>query len=121
MTRSSYKVMEEKLKTLRHKDLPEISKEKLEAASQGDLSENAGYEYAKQKLEMIQNKIREMTSALESVQFIEDLPIKGDIVSIGTVVTVSDMDKGSEITYTILGPADSDYEKNILSFKSPIA
>ena len=68
MTRESHQKLQEKLINLREKELPEISKEKLEAAEQGDLSENAGYEYAKQKLEMIQNKIRELSADLENVQ-----------------------------------------------------
>ncbi len=121
MTKKAHAVLEEKLKNLREKELPAISREKQEAASQGDLSENAGYEYAKQKLEMVQNKIRELSAELEHIQYIEELPVKGDIISIGTVVSFMDLDKNKEVVYTILGPADSDHAGNIISFKSPLA
>jgi transcription elongation factor GreA len=121
MTKKAHLVLEAKLKNLREKELPAISREKQEAASQGDLTENAGYEYAKQKLEMVQNKIRELSAELEQIQYIEDLPVKGDIISIGTVVTFMDLDKNTEAVYTILGPADADHSGNVISFKSPLA
>jgi len=121
MTRESHQKLQEKLINLREKELPEISKEKLEAAEQGDLSENAGYEYAKQKLEMIQNKIRELSADLENVQFIEDLPIKGIIISVGTIVTFHDMDSDKEVIYSILGPGDAEFGNDVISYKSPLA
>lgn len=121
MTRKAHAALEEKLKNLREKELPAISREKQEAASQGDLSENAGYEYAKQKLEMLQNKIRELSAELENIQYIEELPIKGDIISIGTMATFMDLDKNKEVAYTILGPADADHTGSVISFKSPLA
>ena len=121
MTRASYERMQSELVYLREKELPKISKEKLEAASQGDLSENAGYEYAKQKLEMIQSKINAMAAQISDVQFIEELPIPGTIVSLGTVVRLMDLDKKKEERYTILGPADADAAQGVISFQSPLA
>ena len=121
MTRASYERMQSELVNLREKELPKISKEKLEAASQGDLSENAGYEYAKQKLEMIQTKINSMEAQVSEVQFIEDLPIPGTIVSLGTVVRILDLDKKKEEEYTILGPADANASDGVISFLSPLA
>jgi len=70
---------------------------------------------------MVQNKIRELSAELEQIQYIEDLPVKGDIISIGTVVTFMDLDKNTEAVYTILGPADADHSGNVISFKSPLA
>ena len=121
MTRASYDRMLREIDNLRERELPQISKEKLEAASQGDLSENAGYEYAKQKLEMIQNKITAMEAQVANVQFIEELPIAGTIVSIGTVVRFLDLEKKKEEEYAILGPADADVARGVISFQSPIA
>ena len=121
MTRVSYERMQSELIHLREKELPKISKEKLEAASQGDLSENAGYEYAKQKLEMIQTKINTMEAQVSDVQFIEDLPVPGTIVSLGTVVRILDLDKKKEEEFTILGPADTNASEGVISFLSPLA
>ena len=121
MTRGSYDRMQQEITNLREREMPKIAKEKLEAASQGDLSENAGYEYAKQKLEMIQNKITTMEGQVANVQFIEDLPVPGTIVSIGTIVRFLDLDKKKEETFTILGPADANVSDGVISFQSPIA
>ncbi len=121
MTRASYERIHEEITELREKDLVKISKEKMEAASQGDLSENAGYEYAKQKMEMIQNKITALEAQVADVQFIDDLPIPGTIVSIGTVVKLLDMEKKKEEQFAILGPADADIAKGVISFQSPLA
>ncbi len=121
MTRASYERMQQEIINLREREMPKIAKEKLEAASQGDLSENAGYEYAKQKLEMIQNKITAMEGQVTDVQFIDDLAVPGTIVSIGTVVRFLDLDKKKEETFTILGPADANVSEGVISFQSPIA
>ncbi len=121
MTRASYDRLHQEILNLREKEIPRIAKEKLEAASQGDLSENAGYEYAKQKLEMLQNKVTAMEASVTNAQFIEELPISGTIVSIGTIVRVKDLDKNKEEQYTILGPADANAGDGIISFQSPLA
>ena len=121
MTRVSYERMQEEITNLRERGMPRIAKEKLEAASQGDLSENAGYEYAKQKLEMIQNKITAMEAQVVDAQFIEELPIPGTIVSIGTIVRFLDLEKKKEEQFAILGPADADIAAGVISFQSPLA
>ena len=121
MTRASYERMQQEITHLREKELVKISKEKMEAASQGDLSENAGYEYAKQKMEMIQNKITAMEGQVADAQFIEDLPIPGTIVSIGTIVRFMDLEKKKEEQFAILGPADADVNSGVISFQSPLA
>ena len=121
MTRASYERMQQEITNLREKELPKIAKEKLEAASQGDLSENAGYEYAKEKMEMIQNKITTMEGQVADAQFIEDLPVPGTIVSIGTIVRFVDLEKKKEEQFTILGPADADVAGGVISFQSPLA
>ncbi len=121
MTRASYERMQQEITNLREKELPKIAKEKLEAASQGDLSENAGYEYAKEKMEMIQNKITTMEGQVAAAQFIEDLRVPGTIVSIGTIVRFVDLEKKKEEQFTILGPADADVAGGVISFQSPLA
>lgn len=121
MTRASYERMQSEITDLREKQLVKIAREKLEAASQGDLSENAGYEYAKQKMEMIQNKILAMEALITNPQFIEELPIGGVIVSIGTIVRFLDLDKKKEEQFSILGPADADVASGVISFQSPLA
>jgi len=121
ITKKTHERIISDLKRLREKDMVQISKEKLECAEQGDLKENFGYTEAKKKLEMIQNRIRDLNAILSGAQFIDDLPIPGNIVSIGTSVTIIDLSENKEEQYHILGPEDSDVKQNIISFQTPLA
>jgi len=121
ITKKTHERLINELKRLREKDMVQISREKLECAEQGDLRENFGYAEAKKKLEMIQNRINDLNALLSTAQFIDDLPIPGTMVSIGTSVTLIDLKENKEEQYHILGPADSDVEKDIISFETPLA
>jgi transcription elongation factor GreA len=121
ITKNTYQRLISQLEKIKNIEIPKISKEKLEAARQGDLSENAEYEAAKEKLEMLINRCRQMEERLENPVFIDDLNVPGTIVSIGTQVSVKEIDSGREESFTILGSEDSDVDKNIVSFQSPIA
>jgi len=120
MTRKSYERLSDEAKRLKEKEIPRASREKLEAAEQGDLRENAGYEAAKDKLNLIHARLAQIGEQLIGAQFIEDLRISGDIVSIGTRIKVLDLDESQEVEYCILGPADADLENRIISYQSPL-
>lgn len=121
ITRKTHERVLKELAKLREVDLIEISRIKQECAEQGDLRENFGYAEAKQKLEMIQNRILELNTLLTGVQFIDDLQIPGTLVSLGTSVTLLDKKTNKKELYHILGPADSDISKQIISFQTPLA
>ncbi|MCX6357582.1 MAG: transcription elongation factor GreA [Candidatus Aureabacteria bacterium] len=120
MTRKSHERLIQEARRLKEKELPRVSREKLEAAAQGDLRENAGYDAAKERLNLINARIAQIAEQLTGVQFIEDLRISGEAVSIGTRITVRDLDTGEEIEYNILGPADADLSQNVISYLSPL-
>lgn len=121
LTRKAHKKINEELTRLREVDMVQISKEKLECAEQGDLRENFGYHEAKKKLEMIQNRILQLQEILMGTQFIDELPIPGNIVSLGTTIKVLDLETNKEAVYHILGPSDADLKNNIISFQTPLA
>lgn len=121
MTRKTYDQLSEVLRQLREIELPAVSQEKQSCAEQGDLRENAGYEAARDKLELIQRRIYEYEMMLSGVEFIDDLFLDGSIVSVGTVVDIVYADTGKKETFTVLGPADSKPEHGIISFQSPLA
>lgn len=121
MTRASYERLCEAARKIKEVEIPRLSREKLEASRHGDLSENAEYEAAKDKLDLLHARLAQFGAQLTGVQFIEDLPVPGDIVSIGTRVRLLDMDDNEELEYCILGPADADAKKNIISYQSPLA
>lgn len=121
ITRKTHERIIKELTKLREVDLVEVSRVKQECAEQGDLRENFGYAEAKQKLEMIQNRILELNDLLAGVQFIDEIPIPGNMVSIGTTITLLDKKSKQEEIYHILGPADSNIDKGIISFQTPLA
>jgi transcription elongation factor GreA len=119
-TRASHARLFEELTRLRTQELPAISKAKQVAAAEGDLSENAEYQANREKLEMVQRRIHELEEQLHAPRFIEELRITCESVSIGTKVRCLDLDSDKEIVYTILGPADAEPAKNIISFQAPL-
>lgn len=121
MTRQTYERLNDEARRLKEKEIPRVSREKLEAAQQGDLRENAGYEAARDRLNFINARIHQIQDQLTDAQFIEELKVPGNIVSIGTRINLLDLDEKKEVEYCILGPADADISRNIISFQSPLA
>lgn len=121
MTRKSYERLSAEARRLKGVEITRVSREKLEAAQQGDLRENAGYEAARDRLNLINARLNQIAEQLSGAQFIEDLKITADVVSIGTRVRLLDLDEKRELEYCILGPADADLDRNIISFQSPLA
>jgi transcription elongation factor GreA len=119
-TRASHARLFEELERLRTQELPSLSRAKNAAAAEGDLSENTEYHATREQLEMVQRRIYELEEQLRAPRFIEDLPISCDTVSIGTKVRCLDLETRQEVIYTILGPADTAPEKNIISFQAPL-
>lgn len=122
MTKESHARLSAEAKRIREVEIPKVSREKLEAAQQGDLRENAGYEAARDRLILLTARLGGVVEQLSGARFIEELSVPGDIVSLATRVRLLDLDAGGEeIEYRILGPADADLEKGIISFESPLA
>ncbi|MBI1870591.1 MAG: transcription elongation factor GreA [Chlamydiae bacterium] len=121
MTKKTHEKLHERLRYLTRVESVELSKEIAIAREKGDLKENAEYEMAKQKQALVMTEIGELKQKLVDVQFIEDLRVPGDRVSIGTVVQIKNETDQEDYTYTILGVEDSDADNGIISFQSPIA
>ena len=121
MTHDTYEKLSERLRVIQEVEIPKISKAKQKAAEEGDLSENAEYIGCKEKLELLHAQYDNLRQRIAQPTFIENLRIPGNIVSIGTRVEIEETDTGNKITYTILGSADVDLDKNIISFSSPLA
>jgi transcription elongation factor GreA len=116
----------EKLKNELHKlktvDRPWVINAISEARAQGDLSENAEYEAAKDRQGFIEGRIAEVESKLSAAQIIDPASINADgRVVFGATVTLEDEDSGQEVTYQIVGEDEADIKQNLLNFGSPIA
>jgi transcription elongation factor GreA len=121
MTKKSYDSLSAEAKRLREVEIPKVSREKLEAAQQGDLRENAGYDAARDRLMLLGARLEQIVARISAARFIEELNVPGDIVSIGTRVRLLDLAAGGEVEYCVLGPADADISRNVISFESPLA
>ncbi|MEO8153447.1 MAG: transcription elongation factor GreA [Rhizobacter sp.] len=108
-----------RLKTVeRHAVVQAIS----EARAQGDLSENAEYEAAKDKQGFIEGRILEIEGKLAAAQIIDPstLNAEGRVV-FGATVELEDEDTGSAVTYQIVGEDEADLKQGRISIGSPIA
>lgn len=101
-------------------EIPENSKEIGTARELGDLRENAEYQYGKDKQKNLNFLMNKLTDEISIAQIVKPEDVDLNYVSFGTVAVFKDNATGEEISYTILGPWESDPAKNILNFKAPL-
>jgi len=93
-----------------------------EARAQGDLSENAEYEAAKDKQGFIEGRIQEIEGKLAAAQIIDPVTLNaGGKVVFGATVDLEDEDSGAAVTYQIVGEDEADLKQGRISIGSPIA
>lgn len=109
----------QRLKTVeRHAVIQAIA----EARAQGDLSENAEYEAAKDKQGFIEGRILEIESKLATAQVIDPATLDADgRVVFGSTVELEDETNGARVTYQIVGDDEADLKLGLISISSPIA
>ena len=98
----------------------EVTEEIKTARGFGDLSENAEYTEAKENEGRIYGRLAEVEELLKNSTFVDDSKLTADVVNMGTVVTVYDMEYEEEDEYTIVGFTESDPMKLFISAESPI-
>lgn len=98
----------------------EVTEEIKIARGYGDLSENAEYTEAKNNEARIYGRLAEVEQLLKTATFVDDSKLSTDVVSVGTVVKVFDMEYEEEDEYTIVGFTESDPMKLFVSSESPI-
>ncbi len=105
------------LKTVRRKDVAEKIKE---ARGQGDLSENAEYDAAKEEQAEIEARIVVLEKMLRNAEIILEEEISRDVVSAGSKVTIFEYEFDEEVNYTIVGSAEADPMESKISNESPL-
>ena len=118
LTSEGFLDLETELNNLKNNDRPRIIEAIKEARAQGDLSENADYDAARDEQAKIEARIQELEYMLEHAKIIEKK--SGDIVSVGTTVTVKYVEDDEEEVYSIVGSMDADPFENKISNESPI-
>lgn len=93
-----------------------------EARAQGDLSENAEYESAKEQQGFIEGRIGEIEGKLSAAQIIDPSVLDaGGRVVFGATVALEDEDSGVAVTYQIVGEDEADLKQGLINVSSPIA
>jgi transcription elongation factor GreA len=110
------------LQTLKSVERPAVIAAIAEARAQGDLSENAEYEAAKERQGFIEGRIAELESKLGSAQIIDPQSINADGRCVfGATVILEDEKTGDVVTYQIVGEDEADIKQRKISISSPIA
>lgn len=86
----------------------------------GDLSENAEYDAAKKEEARVYGRMGEIEQILRTATFVDDSAASTDVVSLGNVVRVLDLEYGDEDEYTLVGFTEADPLKLFISNESPI-
>jgi len=117
----THKLLREKIQALKD-EIRENSNEIQEAAAQGDLSENAEYDSAKEKQSMLHYKLNQL-QMYSRVEIYREDDIETDRVSYGTKIKLKELNSGEIRHYTVVGPAEYELENysNIMTYTSPLA
>ena len=110
------------LQRLKHKDRPDVIRAISEARAQGDLSENAEYDAAKEKQSFVEGRILDIEGKLSSAQIINIAMLEDDgRVVFGVTVDLEETESGEKVSYQIVGEDEADLKLGKVSFTSPIA
>ena len=114
--------MRTELQRLKSKDRPEVITAIAEARAQGDITENAEYEAARERQGFIEGRIIELEAKLANAQIIDPALLDDDgRVVFGSTVELMDTDGKEAMTYQIVGEDEADIKANKISYSSPIA
>ena len=121
MTLAGYNKITGELEFLKKKERPETAIALDEARQLGDLKENAEYHAAKDKLALIDTQIAELNAIISKAVIIDPSTLPHEKVSFGSTVSLVDTNTDEEFTYTIVGGVESNADKGMISFNSPLA
>jgi transcription elongation factor GreA len=122
LTRRGAEKLKEELHRLKTVERHAVIQAIAEARAQGDLSENAEYDAAKDKQGFIEGRINELEGKLAAAQIIDPGTLDaGGRVVFGTTVDLEDEASGAKVTYQIVGDDEADLKLGLISISSPIA
>lgn len=116
-----YDKLSAELKHIREVERPNIIKEIDTAREHGDLKENAEYHAAKERQLFLDARMKDLSQMLANAQVIDPAKLDHSKVSFGSTVEIMDLDSEKKTTYTIVGSVESNIDKGLISYGSPIA
>ncbi|WP_119154449.1 transcription elongation factor GreA [Caldimonas tepidiphila] len=122
LTKRGAEKLRAELHRLKTVERPAVINAIAEARAQGDLSENAEYDAAKDKQGFIEGRILEVEGKLAAAQIIDPSALDaGGRVVFGATVDLEEEDSGEQVTYQIVGDDEADLKQGLISVSSPIA
>jgi transcription elongation factor GreA len=122
ITKRGAEILKAELHKLKTVERPSVINAISEARAQGDLSENAEYDAAKDRQAFVEGRIIELEGKLSTAQVIDpsDLKAEGRVV-FGSTVDLESEDTGAKVTYQIVGEDEADIKLGLVNISSPIA
>jgi transcription elongation factor GreA len=122
LTKRGAALLRDELQRLKSVERPAVVNSIAEARAQGDLSENAEYDAAKEKQGFIEGRIAELESKLAAAQVIDPTAVEAEgRVIFGATVELEETASGELVTYQIVGDDEADIDHGLVSISSPIA
>jgi transcription elongation factor GreA len=122
ITKRGAEILKAELHRLKTVDRPAVINAISEARAQGDLSENAEYESAKDKQGFVEGRIQDLEGKLSAAQIIDPATLDADgRVVFGATVELEDEESGDRVTYQIVGEDEADIKLRLVNINSPIA
>ena len=122
ITKRGAEMLKEELHRLKTVERPAVIAAIAEARAQGDLSENADYDAAKDRQGFIEGRIQEIEGKLSVAQVIDPSAVDGGgKVVFGATVELEDEDSGDTVKYQIVGEDEADLKQGLINISSPIA
>ena len=120
MTYAGLKKLEDELQDLKVNRRQEVAQKIKEAREQGDLSENAEYDAAKDEQRDIEARIEELEKILKNAEVIDEDEVTSDAISVGCSVTLLDVEFDDEMKFKIVGSTEANSLKGLISNESPL-
>ena len=121
MTKEGYEKLESELEYLVSVRRREVADQIAEAKAEGDISENAGYDEAKNAQAFLEGRIRELENRIRNAQIIEDdVDSPANVVALGRSVVVQEIGEDTKEGYTIVGSVEADPKNGRISNESPM-
>ncbi|WP_422843216.1 transcription elongation factor GreA [Acidovorax sp. M2(2025)] len=122
ITKRGAEMLKDELHRLKTVERPAVIAAIAEARAQGDLSENADYDAAKDRQGFIEGRIQEIEGKLSVAQIIDPGAVDGGgKVVFGATVELEDEDSGDTVKYQIVGEDEADLKQGLINISSPIA
>ncbi len=120
LTAEGLKKYEDELDYLRGSKRKEIAQAIKEARAQGDLSENAEYQAAKDEQRLVEGRIEELEGILTNVEVVDESEDDSSVIHIGSKVRIKDLEYNEELEYRIVGSNEANTDAGQISNESPL-